>query len=227
MINNKPLLILLLIILPVCVKAKALNGYIITNKFDTISGVVKVPPMNLITGGIFLNTLNFDALHNQVRFKAYKQNKTIFCKPKDILEVGVVHKSKLYVFRSFTVKLNTIVNGDEMYVRRLLRLEYNGNHDLYAERIHQKAEGNELFQIGEYTFNTSYVAPPSQMLGEEIICGNTRFKSLKDYLTFLNFDPLFVTALSDKISYKQLGLVLQKYDKWLLLKHPLASGQIN
>ena len=203
--------------------AKAVRGYIITNNYDTIPGVVKVPPMNLITGGLILNSLNFDALHLKVRFKADNQHKTIVYLPHNLLEVGVIHNYKSFIYRSFCVKFNSIISSDKAYIRKLLRLEYNGNYDLYTENMHLKEEWRESYERSDQLIRRYYVAPPTQIFGEEIICGNPRFTTVKDYLLFLKLDDRFVKALSAKNNFKQLAPILQQYDQWLLFKHPLVS----
>lgn len=219
------LVLLYMLLVPFLSSAKGIWGYIVTNDNDTIKGLVKVPPINLITGGIFLNRLNVEALHNEVRFKADFARKTTVYTPKELKEVGFVHKDVAYTYRMFKVKQNDIVKGKSVYNERMLLLEYNGKYDLYSDYIHIKKDGNYMQGPTEYKFKRLFICPSTQNIGDEIICGNTRFRRVKDYLFYLGFDKLFVDALSKKTNYKHLALILAYYEEWLLEKHPLAKSQ--
>ena len=109
------------------------KGYIITNKGDTVQGIIQLSRFDQVTGGLVLNGIEEESFHSRVVFKAVENKKFITYFPEMILGFGFKYLSTNYIYRSILVQRKSIIKSEQQQCR-FVRLIYGENDEhLYKD----------------------------------------------------------------------------------------------
>jgi hypothetical protein len=120
--------------------AKKIEGYIVTQDFDTINGKIILPKFNRYSGGYSIASFNQVSLHYEVWFKGNQDKRFKRYEATDIAGFGFVFSSYPYFFRSFTIESNTPFKRVKQK-HRFLKLSYYGKVCLYYDIVQMKVQG--------------------------------------------------------------------------------------
>jgi hypothetical protein len=197
-------------------EAKKVSGYIITEKSDTLYGQIKLSKFDIITGTWMIFGIYTDQLHHEVWFKENNDKRFRKFQAIDINGFEFSYKSKVYIFRSFTLKSNTIL-GKEKKRERFLQLIYTGELELYWDT---KSTVNN-FEPDDVSFNTnqSYTYYDLYLYNKSI--GLTKVeiskdvKTIKQLLKKYEIDKEYLKRIPDNAKLKDIEVILKDYDFWL------------
>jgi hypothetical protein len=196
-------------------KAKEAPGYIITEKHDTISGVVELSWFDQLSGGLILNGVEQCSFYSRVVFKSKDGGQFHTYFPESILGFGFRHESVNYFYQRFTVERNSIlVSESQQY--RFLSLLYKGSLELYKDitfidNLHANTTHERYLSFSNY-----YLFSPSKGLVR--VEKNHEYKNVGDILRHYEIDEKFIATIPNSANFNEIQGWLALYDYWLWMK---------
>ncbi|NOQ25846.1 MAG: hypothetical protein GQ564_10835 [Bacteroidales bacterium] len=212
------ILLLSLILINNYVEARKIPGFIITENKDTIYGEVIVSFFNLHTVAVILDGVNLEPLHYEVWFREYEKRRFHNFQAKDISAFGFYFRYKNYLFHSFTLESNSIIEKESKR-DRFLQLCYVGKVSLYKDLSRMNMHNINVIipSIVDYTNSIVYY---NYFLFDDIegltkVEISENIKTISDLLNLYNIEKEFIDLIPKKTKLKDINIVLKKYEFWL------------
>jgi len=190
-------------------------GYIITEKQDTLSGLIELSRFDQLTGGFILNGVEQESFYSRVVFKGKGETQFQAYFPKSILGFGFRYESVNYFYQRFVVERNSIVALENQQYR-FLSLQYKGSLDLYKDiTFIENPHANKTHE--RYLSFTSYYlfSPQKGLVRAE---KNNQYKTVGELLRYFGIDGKFTATIPHHANFNDLKSWLVLYDYWLLRK---------
>lgn len=204
---------LFMMLFPGICKALEAEGYIITEKSDTVFGTVKLTKFQ--NGRVLLNGFDVESLQYQISFKEKdgRRYKTHF--PGSIVGFGFTYEYENYSFTSFIIDYKSVLPADRQRNRFLCRV-YKGKLNLYQNII---TVNNPSAFNSNNNFSTYYeFFVQNSSKGLLKVEKTKSIQSLRDLLQHFGVDEKFILEVPLYTDLGDIIKVLQQYDKWLALQ---------
>lgn len=209
---KKLLIILGIVSLSFNSQAKTANGFIVTTNLDTIFGEIKLHKFERATGAFLLNGFDLNWCFFSVSFKGRNDKRFKNYKPFELHCYQFTYKSVIYAFKSFEVYFTRLINQKDQIPRFLQRI-FEGEICLYRDIIYapQMTETAKFYAYYEY-----YLF--KQGTGLIKVEQSNNIATVKDLLQQFEVEQGFIDELSQGIRFKDIGLILEQYQRWLSSK---------
>jgi len=190
-------------------------GYIITEKHDTISGVVQLSWFDQLTGGFILNGVDQESFYSRVVFKAKEEHQFLTFFPESILGFGFRYDGVNYFYQRFEVERYSIV-VNESHQKRFLNLQYKGSLELYKDITFIENPHANTSHEKYLSFSSYYLFSPKKGLvrAEK----NNQYKNVGDLFRYYGIEDKFIATIPNRANFNELKGWLALYDYWLWMK---------
>lgn len=192
--------------------ARKVQGYIIDNNSDTITGKVKISGFDLYARGFVLTGINLEPLYSCVKFKRNDTRGFQNYYPQDISKFGFLYDSNEYIFERFIIESKSIINSDRLN-DKFLNLIHKGNIALYRNftRANNPLRDDRLNDISIEYYDYYLYNAKNGLTKVEI---SKDFESLIDLLKHYDLEEEFLGTLPKNIRIGDIPDILIEYDLW-------------
>ncbi len=201
-------------IVPQIAKGIEANGYIITEKWDTVFGTVRLSKFQ--NGRVLLNGFDLETLQYQVSFRGKDDRKYRTHYPGTIAGFGFTYEYEDYSFTSFVIDYKSVVPNDKQRNRFLCRV-YHGKLNLYRNIITVNNPSAFNNQSDFTTFYEFFLQNSTKGLLK--VQRTKEIQSIRDLLRQFDVDEKFIGEVPMYTDMDEIRKVLQQYDKWLAMQN--------
>ncbi len=140
-----------LIVIRNTVEAKKLEGYIVTEKNDTIHGEIKVHTFNRRTGGFVFNGIDLEWCYLNVSFREKGKFSFKYYSPSQIKAYEFKYQQQDYIFHRFVITSNSIVKSEREQYQFLNLVNLSSEIGIYRRQRYITD------MVGEMRFYTNRV----------------------------------------------------------------------
>jgi hypothetical protein len=192
--------------------AISVPGYIITENSDTLAGTIHLNKFDQTNGSLIISGFDVESLYSKVSFKTASDKRFKTYEPGSILGFGFSYKSTLFIFKSFTLKRNSLVKS-EREQSRFLCLVYQGYMSLFKDIEMTQYNPSNFAMNNTGRYSEYFLFQPSKGLVKvERIDG---VKSMKELLRQFNCNEQFLKEMPETAEYWNVKAILESYDNWL------------
>lgn len=210
---NFLIIVLIAVLIPFASNAIDAEGYIITEKSDTVFGSVKLTKFQ--NGRVLLNGFDLETLQYQVSFRGKDERKYRTHYPGTIAGFGFTYEYEDYSFTSFVIDYKSVVPNDRQRNRFLCRV-YHGKLNLYRNIITVNNPSAFNNQSDFTTFYEFFLQNSTKGLLK--VQRTKEIQSIRDLLRQFDVDEKFIGEVPLYTDMDEIRKVLQQYDKWLAMQ---------